>query len=654
VLAASNPRGHMKALIFIAFLFTTSLSAFGSNFALTSSHHISKFLGEITDILPQELKNKLDRKIEIKFKQIDNVTKINPKDLCELSTDSTKYHFGYIHKSFFGSYSDVSTIYIHKAFKEIISQGEQSSTKLKCRAKNMYRFAQSIIIHELAHLYDLGTRKDKNTDLKFLNRCTQFLGTSCIANNIKSRVSDSVEYLYISGFSLKKNTSYNEEDEEEESYFSTKKKINLILRSPDPYEYTNQYEHFAVNVPLFLMDSHYKCRRPVMYNFFAKEFKIRPFQSVTCSSQKMIKITSSSKNKISAIDINRIYQIHYLLAGKGHNMMSKWGHAMFRIIQCAPYRKEVGPECMKDIQYHLVVSFVADVSNLSVNTWKGLSGKYPSVLSLSSLQNIILQYNEVEFRNLYSYPLELSKQQIKTFLNLTITKHWEYSGKYYFLSNNCATESLDLLKGVFTNHLKLLSSEIITPTELRDLLINYGIIQQSILEDNNSLYFFRSKYNQYEEKFYLLKEKYNLTITMEEFLESDLSIISKQIFKSDNLSDLHALYMLAKIALRRRMDKFQAYIIENKEKFKDQIQRMIDLNKQGKLILTKGYGIPTREEIYQRQVVEDREINTKQVKEWIKSDVKAQELYDNYLNIANILTTNKVLLKRLLTTRRKK
>ena len=101
----------------------------------------------------------------------------------------------------------------------------------------------------------------------------------------------------------------------------TLRKIRNISRSPNPYEFKNQYEHFAVNSTLFLQDPSYKCRRPSLYSFFKDRLDHIPFKNIECNP--ITKISIKSKNEAIEINLDKVYQIHYLLADRGDSTMSK-------------------------------------------------------------------------------------------------------------------------------------------------------------------------------------------------------------------------------------------------------------------------------------------------------------------------------------------
>lgn len=279
-------------------------------------------------------------------------------------------------------------------------------------------------------------------------------------------------------------------------------------RSPDAYELTDPKEYLAVNMEYFLLDSQYKCRRPGMYHFLSTHFKHVPFADVTCDQQLGYVVPNSSYKMAQMLNIDpaRVYQVHYLFAEKGEKVMSGWGHAMIRLVVCSPQRKEVGPDCLRDIESHLVLSFRAFVDSMSISTWAGLSGKYPSRLFILPMNQVIDEYTKGEFRPLRSLPLKLSREQITNVLTRSVEVHWSYEGKYYFVSNNCATEAFNLLQSSLLLP-QIMFSEIKTPVSLYDLLIKKNLADENVLKD-------RQKAIQLGYYFDSFKERYNTTFAV--------------------------------------------------------------------------------------------------------------------------------------------
>lgn len=269
-------------------------------------------------------------------------------------------------------------------------------------------------------------------------------------------------------------------------------------RSPDVYESKNSKEMFAVNMEYFLTDPEYQCRRPSIFRYLSNYFSYQPFEQSSCPEGLSFVDPhfGNSKNAIKNIDLSKVYQIHYLLAGAGGGASASFGHSMVRVVICSPQREKVGPECLKDIESHLVLSFRGFVDQPQNSPLSGLLGKYPSRLFFLPLPQIINEYNIVQLRDLYSYPLKISQQEIKTFLDRAVETHWSYKNQYYFLTNNCAVETMNLLKAGLSRK-KIQNSRTQTPQELLKELSKKGLIDSNFDFKNLPLakkngYFFES------------------------------------------------------------------------------------------------------------------------------------------------------------------
>ena len=271
------------------------------------------------------------------------------------------------------------------------------------------------------------------------------------------------------------------------------KKVNLnqfeerLIEASENDKLSNAFE---INYEHFFTDPNYRCHRPTYYKFFSELANETPNSASSCKMHREITIVSESLNKSGAIfsralDPARIYQIHYLFAGRGKQMMSKWGHAMFRLIICAP-GKEVGPSCLDDVSEHVVVSYRANVEDININYLKGLRGAYSSQLYLMNFNDVLNEYNKGEMRDIISLPLNFSQEQIAQFTNRVLENYWSYSGRYFFLTNNCATEALELLKIAFPEEHPLLSAKTLHPLALYKLLEHLEIIDPTLL-DNEAL-----------------------------------------------------------------------------------------------------------------------------------------------------------------------
>lgn len=216
-------------------------------------------------------------------------------------------------------------------------------------------------------------------------------------------------------------------------------------RSPDRYELADPVEYVAVNLEHFLLDADYACRRPALDRFFAARFDV-PSMSATCPRDlPFMQATADDGAPLLSIDPARVYAVDYLLAEGNAEPMSRWGHAMLRLVACAPGHAP-GPACRLDLAYHQVLSFRAFVDDVQISSWRGLTGAYPSRLFVLPLAQVVDEYTKVELRGLRSIPLRLSPAEIATLLQRAALVHWSYDGRYAFVGNNCAVETARLLE----------------------------------------------------------------------------------------------------------------------------------------------------------------------------------------------------------------
>ncbi|MGZ3769133.1 MAG: DUF7844 domain-containing protein, partial [Bdellovibrio sp.] len=428
------------------------------------------FLDQTLTKLPPQMLQALPNKIVFSFNFSQKLP--SAKSLCEYFQKGDAKNEETLGSSLFPNIS------INGGFLKIIEKGPDKAERYDCGHRDFYRLAEGTLIHELSHIYDfVNAPANLNSKEKdFRARCAAVVGpipTTRISPECllvlqwKLSVSDRPPFRNLMSWKV--------------GIFSDEFKNFSALRSPDPYEFTNLSEAFAVNMEFFLLDPQFACRRPDINEFLIRHFNFSPYKPETCKIQNQVFF---SKTGIPVqIDPSRIYQIHYLLADKGEAMASRWGHAMFRIVQCARYRTKIGPECLSDIQEHVVLSFRGNISDNQTNAWKGLSGGYPSQLFIFSLPEIIREYTISEDRDLKSIPLLLSREEITTFAYRMLREYWDYQGRYAFIGNNCATESLDFVKGVVKSKLRFTERNraIVTPKGLYDIFEQYKLLDGSVL-----------------------------------------------------------------------------------------------------------------------------------------------------------------------------
>src|SRR5690606_18544455 len=149
------------------------------------------------------------------------------------------------------------------------------------------------------------------------------------------------------------------------------------------------------------------------------------------------------------------------------------------------------------------------VDDVQLSSWDGLTGAYPSRLFILPLGQVIDEYTKVELRGLASVPLKLRREEIRQLVERSAELHWSYDGDYYFLSNNCAVETLKLLRGgTARDELRALDS--IMPNGLLEVLIHRGLADASMLDDPREAlrlgYRLDSYRDRYQAMFVVLKE----------------------------------------------------------------------------------------------------------------------------------------------------
>ena len=255
-------------------------------------------------------------------------------------------------------------------------------------------------------------------------------------------------------------------------------------RSPDRYELESPAEYVAVNLEHYLLDPDYACRRRALASHFASAFG-DPVAADACPpGVPFMQADADVAAPLLTLDPDRVYAVDYLLAEANQRPMSRWGHAMLRLVVCAPGRPR-GPDCRLDLAWHRVLSFRAFVDDVQISSWRGLTGSYPSRLFLLPLAQVVDEYTKVELRGLRSIPLRLQPGEIATLLRRAGQLHWSYDGRYYFIGNNCAVETARLLHdGV--ERLRAAGLMSITPTGLLRRLLAADVADASVLGDREA------------------------------------------------------------------------------------------------------------------------------------------------------------------------
>ncbi|MCM2324416.1 MAG: DUF4105 domain-containing protein [Oligoflexia bacterium] len=419
---------------------------------------LERFVSEVSAALPASLRRQLGGEVRIRFKKLGTRTDL-AAPLCPGDSGpkvEAPMVYGQSNRLTAGWRSRQITL--HSGFVSEIKKGPEGARRYACGHGDFYRLAMATVIHELAHLYD-----NSNSPIGGGGE-TEFdpVDSANPPKPLRS-VSDRPAFLALTGFGVGLSSN--------------------LPRSPDPYEYQNAAENFAVNLEYFLLDPEYACRRPTFHDFYRRHFGVTPARaSCEISPKAFLASYRPGETTVVNLDPERIYEVHYLLAAEGRDVSSRWGHAMFRLVVCAPGRV-LGPDCLKDVGHHVAVSYRANITGLSFSSVGGLLGKYPSQMFLLPFLDTVSEYTKGELRDVLSYPLKLDRTQLRSFVLRALEQHWQYSDRYYFVTKNCATESLGFLQGALNDH--PVAGEpvgIRVPTELAELFERYGLLDRGAVD----------------------------------------------------------------------------------------------------------------------------------------------------------------------------
>ncbi|MBY0414057.1 MAG: DUF4105 domain-containing protein [Bdellovibrionales bacterium] len=613
--------GFIKLLL-LSFTFAFGQKVFANNLSLKYAENVSPehkkilvpVMEEVSFLLPPKLKEKLPANIEIKVANIGRGLTI-PSDVC---TKVNREDAQKVKKPFvYGSYNyEKNLLLINEPVLYELKKGKLDSTKINCQHKSLYDQAIATLVHELTHAYDFHN----------------------------GRISNSMEYIRRAGF--------------KKGLLRIKSKNIQAMRSADPYELVNIAESFAVNMEYFTMDPEFMCRKPSMFEFFKKEFQIDPFPNRNCTPNSTVMMSTQVGYMPVRLDMSRVFRIDYLLASAGKELMSGFGHSMFRIVMCAPEHvdpisKQIipatpfGKKCLEDKFYHLVISYRANVQDATLNYMKGIFGGYPSVLYILNFGDVLDEYNRDELRDIVSYPLNLSKKERDDFVTRVKEEHWNYRGSYKFINNNCATESYDLLKtalqrdeldkksslspsGVLEDldkmqFLSMTDKEVETYKAQTDQIVTahkeaYGYMLKNEKADKDAAIKFvtSSTVEQRLKKF----SEFKKTVLPSSELNEELNLLKKRLVKSSSFSVMEQ-QILRTIALKMKK-QIGDLLMKNEDK---DVQDLLAVARRtfGKSVnelSQNGYGIPLENEMISSEELESNQKDSKEVMDEVEKLLK--------------------------------
>lgn len=449
---------------------------------------VDSFLASVEQVIPKDMKSVLARDFEVSFADLGSLSDIEkltcpataPKPASSSIVDNEDAVFVQVQDG---------KIVLNSEFVSEILKGESAAKTYSCGHQNFYRLAEAKLVHELAHFYDESAKVPGYSKIEWRNRTSQELcerqgngyplavdeKSAAQCTELPARggsYSGQYAFLNVAGFG----SGLSE----------------VQPRSPDIGEFAGPRESFATNFEYFLFDPSYACRRPTMAAALAAQFAM---SVPSCAVNPVVGVARETEGKVTleSLDPSRIYEIQYVLAAPGSDAASRFGHSMLKIVRCAPERASVGPDCLQDVSSHLVVSFRANVHGFTVNNFSGLVGSYPAELFVSSLLDVLAEYNQGEMRDLVTLPLKLTDTQKSLLALRVVEEYWSYNDRYYFLSNNCAEGVLDLLRAVLPDEsFSEKSNGVVSPNGLYDTLVQAGLLDPSMEKsaDANGRYVF--------------------------------------------------------------------------------------------------------------------------------------------------------------------
>nr|WP_282187852.1 DUF4105 domain-containing protein [Pseudomonas sp. MWU12-2020] len=508
----------------------------------------------------------------------------------------------------YGEAALVSELDLNRKLLAGLTDGSAAKEKTNRPHGTVRQELLATVLHELTHIYDRA-RLWPAAERTLIQRCTRRSNSAGLIgipdecrgqNSRRFTLSDDPRLLDLAGWQ-----QYVGRRGEREQH------NRQIARSPDLYEISSPKEFVAVNMEYFLLDPSYACRRPALYRYYQERFGWTPPAKDTCSKTFAFLNAGNdfAKQPLGQVDPERVYAVDYLLAEANQNWVSRWGHSMLRLVICAPGRPR-GPDCRLDLDQHLVLSYRAFVGDVQLSSWDGLVGKYPSRLFVLPLAQVIDEYTKTEMRSLASVPLNLSRTEIEEVVEHAAEMHWSYDGNYFFLSNNCAVESLKLLRSG-SNNKQLVGLDSIMPNGLLEVLKGRGLADTSVLDDPKEAlrlgYRFDSFRDRYQAMFDVLKKLLPIKQTSVEEWLSLSAEERRQWFERADLRTSAALLLLEQASYRRQLllaqdEVKQRYLgareLENggMDKANATLQEILAnsgfLSRPAELLDSHGYGLP--------------------------------------------------------------
>lgn len=525
---------------------------------------------DVMAALPEVVKQALQYTIEIQFEKASST-----KDNVHLGMASMR----------------AKRIWISDAFLRPQSKQEAESgvfTPIKLR---------KVIAHEVAHFYD-----HLNLARPELRAQEMDCNAKSMNSEERNNLSDMCKY-----FLFKRTTLSDDPEFLAITGWSQGEFINKFHRRlTDYYASTSREETFPVLMEAYLFDSDFACRMPVANSFFNRHFKEN--RTSSCRS-KMTWYMSAEEEKFRTIERRQIWAVDYFWAAEGKGQASGFGHAMIRLVVCAPERTP-GPDCYKDFEHHIILSFAASSQAMDFGTMAGLTGKYPLNLFAISFFQSKTTYNITELRDIYSVPLNMTDQQKNRLIDSLYEAHWTFNSQYYFTSRNCASEVARLLMGSGIPVDLAFYLKSVTPSDLLWRLLNSPLSKYKNRKEmeKDRLVYFPSVQKNVDVALSIVSKSSGVKMSdMDDYMDGMTNPVFEKTFQEAGRDRrlLTAVYYLEKIRWNRLRAKMAQEQLEKEPKTMDQIKKAVGVGAEssyemrfmGEFLTSDHYGIPDEEEV---------------------------------------------------------
>ncbi|MDH3349346.1 MAG: DUF4105 domain-containing protein, partial [Desulfobulbaceae bacterium] len=172
--------------------------------------------------------------------------------------------------------------------------------------------------------------------------------------------------------------------------------------------------------------------------------------------------------------------------------------------------------------------------------YKGIFGKYEGKFSLAPYSTIVKEYGDLEHRDIWEFPLNLSDQEIY-FLLLHLWELDKGKFKYYFLDENCSFQLLSLIEAVrpYLNLTEQFSMWTIPGDTIKALADNTDLLGPPVYRPSLGTLLTERVKTLSTEEIYLIQEIINNTKSL-----SDIQLFNRDPQSAARILEIAADYLL--------------------------------------------------------------------------------------------------------------